>query len=89
MSEHKTFRVNYQTEHGRGSIRVYVSKFFSDATQTNANKLLKLAKANCTEAQRITLIADLEEAKQEQYWKTKRDRIEKYIQKIKTQKWCA
>lgn len=89
MNKLKTFRVNYKTEHGRGSIMVYVSNFFSSTTQTNANKLLKLAKANCTEAQRIALIADLEEAKQAQYMQTKRDRIERCIRKIETQKWCA
>ena len=85
MNKTKIFCVNWQT----GYIKVYVDNFFSSTTQTNVNKLLKLAKVNCTEAQRIVLLADLEEAKQEQHTQTKRDRIERCIRKIETQKWCA
>ena len=56
--------------------------------QTNVNKLLKLAKNYCTEKQRIALLSDLEEAKQRPIFDSvKRNRLEKCIEKIKSQKW--
>ena len=85
----KIFQVKWQT----GQIFVYVSEFFSSSTQTNTNKLLNLAKVNCTDEHRIALLADLEEAKQELQQKrqseSKCKRIERCIEKIKAQKWCA
>ena len=83
MNKPKIFLVKYPT----GCIRVYVKNFFGESTLTNTNKLLKLAKSYCTEEQRIALLSDLEEARQEQYLSTKRKRIERCIEKIKTQQW--
>ena len=79
----KIFYVKWQT----GSMFVYVDNFFSNTNQTDINKLLKLAKVNCTENQRIALLMDLEEAKQNQRMETKRKRIERCIVKIAKQKW--
>ena len=86
MNRPKIFLVKWKT----GSIGVYVDNFFSNSTLANTNKLLKLAKAYCTEKQRIALLSDLEEAKQRPIFDSvKRNRIEKCIEKIKSQKWCA
>ena len=79
----KIFYVKWQT----GSMFVYVDNFFSNTNQTDINKLLKLAKVNCTENQRLALLMDLEEAKQNQRMETKRKRIERCIVKIAKQKW--
>lgn len=81
----KKFYVKWQT----GCIFVYVYNFFSQSKQADINKLLKLAKVNCTDDQRIALLADLEETKQNHPHMTssKLKRIEGCIAKIKAQKW--
>ena len=83
MNKPKIFRVDYPT----GYIKVYVGNFFGSSTLKNTDKLLRLAKAHCTEKQRITLLVDLEEAKQEPCFMAKRERIDKCIKRIKEQTW--
>lgn len=82
MNEPKIFCVNYPT----GYIKVYVNKFFSCSRQTEINKFLKLAMTYCNDNQRIALLQHLEEAKYEQIG-LKRKRIERCIEKIKSQIW--
>ena len=80
--------VSYRTKLGKGAIMVHVKRFFIEAQQKSVNQLLKLAKNNCTEAQRINLLAALEELSQHRFqYVTQRKNIERCIEKIKKQKW--
>ena len=87
MNKAKTFRVDYQTEYSRGCIKVYVGNFISNVPLKTINALLKLARFNCTSEQQAALLMDLEEVKELVWTKTKRERIEKLIKKIKSQTW--
>ena len=59
--ESKIFLVRWQT----GGIRVNIANFFGNASKTDINKLLKLAKVHCTREQHAKLLQDLKEALQE------------------------
>ena len=82
----KMFRVNYQTEHGKGGIMVYVGSFFAKNRLNDANAFLRFAKTHCTREQQLNLLADLEEEKL-LYRDTERKHIEKIIKKIEAQIW--
>ena len=82
----KTFRVNYQTEHGKGCIMIYVGNFFGRNRLNDVNPFLRFAKAHCTREQQLSLLAALEEEKL-LYRDTERERIEKTIKKIEVQTW--
>ena len=84
--KHKTFRVNYQTEHGKGCIMIYVGNFFGRNRLNDVNPFLRFAKTHCTREQQLALLADLEEEKL-LYRDTERERIEKNIKKIEAQTW--
>ena len=84
--KHKTFRVNYQTEHGKGCIMIYVGSFFGRNRLNDAIPFLRFAKTHCTRAQQLELLAILEEEKL-LHRDTERERIEKTIKKIESQTW--
>ena len=84
--KHKTFRVNYQTEHGKGCIMIYVGSFFGRNRLNDVNPFLRFAKAHCTREQQLALLAIMEEEKL-LYRDTERERIEKTIKKIEAQTW--
>ena len=84
--KHKTFRVNYQTEHGKGCIMIYVGSFFGRNRLNDAIPFLRFAKTHCTREQQLDLLAILEEEKL-LYRDTERERIEKNIKKIEAQTW--
>ena len=78
--KHKTFRVNYQTEHGKGCIMIYVGNFFGRNRLNDAIPFLRFAKTHCTREQQLELLAILEEEKL-LHRDTERERIEKNIKK--------
>lgn len=82
MNKSKIFRVTWET----GYIKVYINGFFTKAKMRAGYGLLKLASQYCTSTQQNALLLDLEELKSEQSGEY-RERIEKYIKRIKTQKW--
>ena len=82
----KMFRVNYQTEHGKGCIMVYVGSFFAKNTLNDANAFIRFARTHCSREQQLNLLADLEEEKL-LYIGIERERIEKTIKKIEAQIW--
>ena len=84
--KHKTFRVNYQTEHGKGCIMIYVGSFFGRNRLNDAIPFLRFAKTHCTREQQLELLAILEEEKL-LHRDTERERIEKTIKKIEAQTW--
>ena len=85
--KHKTFRVNYQTEHGKGCIMIYVGNFFGrNRLNDDVNPFLRFARAHCTREQQLALLSVLEEEKL-LYRDTERERIEKNIKKIEVQTW--
>ena len=84
--KHKTFRVNYQTEHGKGCIMIYVGSFFGENRLNDVNPFLRFAKTHCTREQQLDLLAILEEEKL-LHRDTERERIEKTIKKIEAQTW--
>ena len=84
--KHKTFRVNYQTEHGKGCIMIYVGSFFGRNRLNDAIPFLRFAKTHCTREQQLELLAILEEEKL-LHRDTERERIEKNIKKIESQTW--
>lgn len=86
MNKVKTFRVDYQTEHSRGCIKVYVGNFFGCTTLKTIDRLLRFARVHCTSDQQNTLLMDLEEEKLRRRG-TERERIEKCIKRIKSQTW--
>ena len=61
--KHKTFRVNYQTEHGKGCIMIYVGNFFGRNRLNDVNPFLRFAKTHCTREQQLALLAIMEEEK--------------------------
>lgn len=83
MNNPKIFIAKWDT----GTARVCVKEFFSSAKQTDINKLLKIAKSYCSDEQRIALLSDLDEIKQEKHSSTENKCIERCIEKIKAQKW--
>ena len=88
MDKSKILYVSYHTELGKGAIMVHIKEFFRCAQQKSVNHLLRLAKDNCTEAQRINLLAALEELSQHRFqYVTQRKNIERCIEKIRKQKW--
>ena len=84
--KHKTFRVNYQTEHGKGCIMIYVGSFFGRNRLNDAIPFLRFARLHCTREQQLALLAILEEEKL-LHRDTERERIEKTIKKIEAQTW--
>ena len=82
----KTFRVSYQTEHGKGCIMIYVGNFFGRNRLSDATPFLRFAKAHCTREEQLDLLAILEEEKL-LHRDTERERIEKTIKKIEAQTW--
>ena len=84
--KHKTFRVNYQTEHGKGCIMIYVGSFFGRNRLNDAIPFLRFAKTHCTREQQLELLAILDEEKL-LHRDTERERIEKTIKKIEAQTW--
>ena len=84
--KHKTFRVNYQTEHGKGCIMIYVGSFFGRNRLNDVNPFLRFARLHCTREQQLELLAILEEEKL-LHRDTERERIEKTIKKIEAQTW--
>ena len=86
QQEHKTFRVSYQTEHGKGCIMIYVGNFFGRNRLSDATPFLRFAKAHCTREEQLDLLAILEEEKL-LHRDTERERIEKTIKKIEAQTW--
>ena len=84
--KHKTFRVNYQTEHGKGCIMIYVGSFFGRNRLNDAISFLRFARLHCTREQQLELLAILEEEKL-LHRDTERERIEKTIKKIEAQTW--
>ena len=84
--KHKTFRVSYQTEHGKGCIMIYVGNFFGRNRLNDVNPFLRFAKAHCTREEQLDLLAILEEEKL-LHRDTERERIEKTIKKIEAQTW--
>ena len=84
--KHKTFRVNYQTEHGKGCIMIYVGSFFGRNRLNDAIPFLRFARLHCTREQQLELLAILDEEKL-LHRDTERERIEKTIKKIEAQTW--
>ena len=82
----KTFRVNYQTEHGKGCIMIYVGNFFGKNRLNDANPFLRFTRLHCSREQQLDLLAILEEEKL-LHRDTERERIEKTIKKIEAQTW--
>ena len=82
----KMFRVNYQTEHGKGCIMIYVGSFFGRNRLNDAIPFLRFAKTHCTREQQLELLAILKEEKL-LHRDTERERIEKTIKKIEAQTW--
>ena len=82
----KTFCVNYQTEHGKGCIMIYVGDFFGKNGLNVTNQFLRFARLHCTQEQQLALLSDLEEERLVRKG-TERERIEKTIKKIEAQSW--
>lgn len=88
----KIFRVNYQTEHGKGGIMIYVDDFFGKNRLNDAKPFLRFARTHCTREQQLALLAELKNVKEEKLKQRVIDciyieRIEKTIQKIEAQIW--
>lgn len=79
---------NFRVTHATGYIEVYPAKF-CELPLKYVNEFLKFAKSHCNGNQQNSLLAMLEETKQQVRDSVRAERIGKIIQRIKTQRWEA